>query len=100
MKSIFDEIVAERARQTARFGDPALPDGTGGFGTHTIMRLAKKRYEHADARGRLTFAHILDEEAAEVLAETDVAKLRVELVQLASVAIQWVQDIDRRGGGK
>lgn len=46
---------------------------------------------HAEA-----WRHILDEEVAEALAETDPERLRAELVQVAAVAVQWIEALDRR----
>jgi hypothetical protein len=46
--------------------------------------------------GYLDWLHILREEVAEAFAESDPAKLRAELVQVAAVAVNWVEAIDRR----
>jgi hypothetical protein len=50
----------------------------------------------ATADGRVTWRHILTEEVYEAFAESDPTKLRAELVQVAAVAVQWIQAIDRR----
>jgi len=39
---------------------------------------------------------ILTEEFAEAMAETDRAKLRAELVQVAAAAVAWIEDLDSR----
>ncbi|TIH26025.1 NUDIX hydrolase, partial [Subtercola vilae] len=39
---------------------------------------------------------ILLEEVFEAFAESDTSKLRTELIQVAAVAQQWVEAIDRR----
>jgi hypothetical protein len=39
---------------------------------------------------------VLLEEVFEALAETDPAKLRTELVQVAAVIVNWLEDIDSR----
>lgn len=39
---------------------------------------------------------VLLEEVYEALAESDPAKLRTELVQVAAVAVAWIESIDRR----
>ncbi|HYF53037.1 MAG TPA: hypothetical protein VEA41_02135 [Salinarimonas sp.] len=44
----------------------------------------------------MTYSQILAEEVAEALAESDPMLLRAELVQVAAVAVQWVEAIDRR----
>jgi hypothetical protein len=93
---ILDEISAERLRQTALWGDQSgLPDGTSEW-NRSFAEYCRVECESATKDGSLTFTHILLEEFWEVLAETDPAKLRAELVQLAAVAVQWVEAIDSR----
>ena len=50
---------------------------------------------HRYTGGEGTWADILREEYFEALAETDPARLRVELIQVAAVAVAWVEAIDR-----
>lgn len=96
---IFDAIDAERDRQDRLHpGTSQIPDGTGGGGRKTWETIARISYERAKREGRLTHAHVFDEETAEVLAETDPVKLRTELVQVAAVAVKWIEEIDRREG--
>jgi hypothetical protein len=89
------EIVKERAAQDAKWGEQNHPDGTNlqndGWRTH-----ARTQCQRAAAEGRVTWAPILQEEFVEALAETDPAKLRAELVQVAAVATAWIEAIDRR----
>jgi hypothetical protein len=102
---VLAEVRAERARQDARFGRQDHPDGTGP-GRDNLVRLAYTIGEAADAarqatdralsRGEVTFAQILAEEAFEALAETDPARLRAELIQVAASAVCWIEAIDRR----
>lgn len=47
--------------------------------------------------GKGTWRHILQEEVAEAFAELDPAPLREELIQVAAVAVAWIEAIDRRG---
>lgn len=51
-------------------------------------------------RGQGTWAHILVEEVAEAVeaAVVEPDNLRAELVQVAAVAMRWVEAIDARGG--
>ena len=109
---ILVEISEERDRQDAKWGEQNHPDGTGINWVDTITpafgwkedaaehaaTLAKKGTDRAANLGRLTFMHILLEEVAEALAETDPKLLRAELIQVAAVATQWVEAIDRRKG--
>ena len=93
---IFDEIARERERQTELHpGTDDAPDGTGGSGRRTWETIARNACDRAAREGRCSFAHVLDEEASEVLAEEDPVKLRSELVQLAAVCVKWVEKLDR-----
>jgi hypothetical protein len=93
---VLEDVAAERARQRARYGAQALPDGTGGTFRAAGRRLSQRRCDRATAAGRVTWAHVLEEEVSEVLAETDAELLRAELVQVAAVAVQWIEALDRR----
>lgn len=89
----------ERRRQLAQWGDQRHPDGTGSLTQITNMDSIRAGVERAAAEGRQVWANILGEEVAEVLAESDPAKLRAELVQVAAVCAAWISDIDRRPRG-
>jgi len=94
---VLNNIAAERFRQDEKFGrDRDHPDGTGGQFYVDLARLSKRNTDAADAAGCLSWKDILTEEVAEVYAETELAKLRTELVQVAAVATAWVEAIDRR----
>lgn len=107
-----DEIAAERAAQDARWGEQNHPDGTGtnwvdqikpaygwsGPEAEHAAKLARFDCQRAARRGEETWLRILREEVAEAFAETDPAKLRAELIQVAAVACAWVEAIDRQGG--
>jgi hypothetical protein len=106
------EVGAERERQDAKWGEQNHPDGTGAFSVREGGRVlpdeyvgavradrareAKSACDRAAAEGRLTYLHILREEVAEAAAEHDPALLRAELVQVAAVAVKWIEAIDRR----
>jgi len=49
-----------------------------------------------DREGALSWDGVLLEETYEALAEADPVKLKAELVQVAAVAAQWIEAIDRR----
>ncbi len=112
---ILAEVARERVRQTEKHGDQShLPDGTGPYeqpligngasplqpdGTAVARWLAwwaKRETDRAARHGAVTFRDILLEEVFEALAESDPAALRTELVQVAAVAVQWVEAIDAR----
>lgn len=100
--TVLAEVEAERERQDQKWGEQNHPDGTGGRdpirddGTSriAIAAWAKNRTDSMLA-AECTYEAILTEEWAEALAETDQAKLRSELIQVAAVAVAWVEKIDR-----
>ncbi|AMM44258.1 hydrolase domain protein [Arthrobacter phage KellEzio] len=100
---VLDEIHAERLNQHVKWGEQHHPNGTGAvepfLGGEQFYYLASQtRYQtnnHAE-QGKVTYADILLEEVFEAMAEADPAKLRAELIQVAAVAVQWVQIIDKR----
>ncbi|MEU0370609.1 hypothetical protein ABZ070_10150 [Streptomyces sp. NPDC006283] len=97
VKTFAEAIDTERQAQLAKFGDQKHPDGTSNDPTSRLMRdSARFLCELAAQRGDVTWARILDEECREVMAETDPAKLRAELVQVAAVCAAWIHDLDRR----
>lgn len=102
--SVAIEIIQERARQHTKWGEQNHPNGTGpqlvwaysGPAAY-VAETARAECQRLSAEGLVTFADILLEEVAEALAEGDPAKLRAELIQVAAVAAQWVEAIDRAG---
>ena len=95
---VLGEIVQERARQDAKWGEQNHPDGTAVFprADRRAADEARRECQTLAAGGFCTWRAILAEEVAEAFAESDPAKLRAELVQVAAVAVQWIQAIDRR----
>ncbi|WP_309080297.1 hypothetical protein [Zhihengliuella sp.] len=103
------DVHAERLRQDAKWGEQNHPDGTGssskplaamaasGVTADWLADSATLATDTAAERGVVTWRHILLEEVFEALAESDPAKLRTELIQVAAVATQWAEAIDRRG---
>lgn len=108
--TVLEEIAAERAAQDARWGEQNHPDGTGtnwvdqirpAFGwsgpeAEHAAELARNDCQRAARRGEATWLRILREKMVEAYAETDPAKLRAELIQVAAVAAAWAEAIDRR----
>lgn len=98
---VLAEVAAERARQDAKWGQQDHPDDTHGNAEKYWQRQARAAEAATDLaarQGALTWAHILLEEVYEALAETDPAKRRAELVQVAAVAVAQIEAIDRRSG--
>lgn len=93
-------IEAECCRQDDRFPDQHLPNGAPEndrevFFRNTMRDNAKAATQAAVADGTLTWALLVNEECHEVLAEADPVALRAELVQLAALAVRWIEDLDR-----
>ncbi|MFE1550602.1 hypothetical protein [Streptomyces sp. NPDC058718] len=97
VKAFAEEIDSERQAQLAKFGDQKHPDGTGIAPEQTkLANNARAMCQQVFAEGRGDWAHVLFEEVREALAESDPAKLRAELIQVAAVCAAWIYDIDRR----
>ncbi|MFC4007305.1 hypothetical protein ACFOY2_08735 [Nonomuraea purpurea] len=95
---VLADVAAERAAQDERWGMQTLPDGTGGQDATTHSDRARRQTDAAAQDGGLTWRHILEEEVLEAFAESDPARLRTELIQVAAVAVKWAQALDRRPG--
>lgn len=101
LNDVLADVAAERARQDARWGVQNHPDGTGADYTlsevaELDVRFARTRCDRAFERGAGSWEHILYEEFCEAMAEDDPVRLRAELVQLAAVAVHWMEAIDTR----
>lgn len=101
MTRVLEDVRAERYRQIEKWGDDSTTDhadGTGLPSDQACAEFAKLITDtNADA-GTVTWRDILHEEVCEAFAETDPTNLRAELVQVAAVAVKWVEAIDRRAG--
>lgn len=108
-RDVLAEVGEERIRQLHKHGEQVnLPDGTGPqtrwaprvrLVDRTARFLAgffRDRCQQRAAEGRVSFLDILLEEVAEAAAEDDPARLRAELLQVAAVAVQWIEAIDAR----
>ncbi|QCX81095.1 hypothetical protein C9F11_37560 [Streptomyces sp. YIM 121038] len=96
LNTVLVEIRTERTRQDTTFGEQNHRDGTGGPVMRARADKARAQCQHLAANGGPDWRAILLEEVYEALAEEDPARLRAELVQVAAVAVAWVQAIDRR----
>lgn len=112
---VLTEVANERVRQLRKWGrqdhlpslDTVLLNRPGSC---TAQRMAEE-YEVPTAvrakfttgikakRGDLTYADVLVEEVCEAIAELgDERSMRNELIQVAAVAVAWVEAIDKRLG--
>lgn len=98
-------VAAERDRQLALWGDQSeIADFMEGVPAHERYVLyqipdeetAKMAVESVKAVGQVTWADILVAEVAEAISADDIDSLRAELVQVAAVAVAWVEALDER----
>lgn len=94
---VAQEVVTERARQDAKWGEQSHPDGTSEIWSHKADEF-RASCQASFALGHGTWLDILLEEVYEAAAEYDPAALRTELIQVAAVCVAWAEAIDRRGG--
>ena len=101
---VLREVAHERDRQEAKWGQQNHPDGTGpgrrwpALFSHTMSHsatIAKLQVDHEARSGTCTYGGILLEEVFEAMAEEDQQRLRAELIQVAAVAVAWVEKVDR-----
>lgn len=93
---IIAQVVGERRRQIEKWGNQKHKDGTSAkFGFEAEK--AKAAYsDEKRTNGDVSWRTILHEEVSEAFAEDDPVRLRHELVQVAAVAIAWIEDLDSR----
>jgi len=90
-----DEVVGERARQCALWGeDRVLPGGNSSEEYGEAMKVFQEECDDSAVYGDVSWADVLLEEVYEALAEDDLAKLQVELVQVAAVALAWWEQLE------
>lgn len=102
---VLAEVEMERAAQDRKFGEQNWRDGTGELFFQAEANRCRKACDAAygawkmnNASTLMSWRHIMLEETFEALAEADEAALRKELIQVAAVAVAWVEAIDRRKG--
>lgn len=99
-QSVLADVLAERRRQVEHWGDQArLRNGTGqslqlfGWDPAALAKAARQRVSR-----RRDWFSILLEGVFEALGESDRAKLRTEVLQVAAVAVAWIEKLDREEG--
>lgn len=109
LRKIVGEVLGECQSQLETWGLQNHPDGTGplkpspmiwgklaDLNNSDFANAARKRTENDFSTGKGSWEHILTEEVFEAYAEDDEEALRAELVQVAAVAVSWINAIDRR----
>lgn len=94
-QDVLIEVDLERSRQDEKWGEQNHPNGTGLYQQEAAAERARRVCDRNFRSGCGTWADILREEFHEALAEEDPARLREELLQVAAVAVAWIQKIDR-----
>ncbi|MCM8552263.1 NUDIX hydrolase [Streptomyces sp. STCH 565 A] len=98
LAAFVNDVDAERQAQLAKWGEQHHPDGTGQYPETIDADVARMACQSAAEGGYLDWLHILREEVAEAFAESEPARLRAELVQVAAVCAAWIADLDSRDG--
>lgn len=93
---VLSEVRGERARQDEKWGEQNHPDGTGSDLQRYLAEKDRDYCQRAFEVGLGTWRDVLEEEVSEAFAESDPDALRAELLQVAAVAVAWVEAIDRR----
>lgn len=94
---VLDHLVAERDAQDEKWGVQNHPNGTGMLGDVERADSARHVCEVMFRNGMGSWRDILHEEVQEAFAEHEPDKLREELIQVAAVALAWVENMDRGG---
>jgi len=101
MLPLLHEVTRERERQDQKWGEqnhPMIRPGDLGY-FERAMDGSQAAYETAEANGTVAWSDILLEEVYEALAETDIEKQKVELIQVAAVALSMIECLDRKANG-
>lgn len=101
---VLNEVAQERARQDEKWGEqnhPNLWEKTPELAeqarTYAQRVAANFKAQNDNPDEPLDWAGILTEEFYEAIGEAEDDRLRKELVQVAAVAVAWIECIDRRG---
>lgn len=94
---IIRDLAQERLRQDAKWGVQNHPNGTGMLGDRERANGARHVCDTMFRSGMGSWRDILHEEVQEAFAEHDPVLLREELIQVAAVALAWVENMDRGG---
>lgn len=104
MHRVLTEVEFERMEQHFKWGEQNRPSFSAYWlddpSIAAAADAAKSYADRAMKRDELCYADILCEEYLEAQSEHhDEAALRRELIQVAAVAVAWIEAIDRRTNG-
>lgn len=96
-KNVLFEVLDDRRFSHTYHGERNLPDGTSEFYKPEFDKAAKNAVQQRE-QGRLTWRDLMMVTAVSATLVTDPEGLRDELVELASLVVEWIEAIDRREG--
>lgn len=97
-KIVLGEVLDDRWFSRIHYGERDFPDGTSEF-YFPEFRSADRNVLQQRKQGTLTWRDLMMLEAIGVTCETDPENLRGELLDLASLVVEWIEAIDRREEG-
>lgn len=95
---VLTDVWDERVRQAIKWGQQNYLDGTARPGSVELADHYRAVCQ-SNTPDTDNWQDILLEEVYEAMAESDPEKLRAELVQVAAVAVSWIESLDRRSRG-
>lgn len=100
--TVVNEVRHERMCQDIKWGQQDWPDVSRGATSRADYGAKAEHWKFVNDQlaenGTIGWDSILLEEVFEALAEEDPTMLRTELIQVAAVAVAWVEAVDRRTG--
>lgn len=106
--NVLEQVFEERLRQVAQYGhNEDLENGTGPNArwllpassnpAKVLQEQFREEYEeHEAATGKPTWMHLVREELAEAAESDNPERLAEELLQLAALAVSWVEKLENR----
>lgn len=101
---VLKDVLLERFNQFTKWGEQNHPSFPAEVLNHRedwkkMEDFARRICDAATKAGTLSWMDILNEELHEAYAADNNERLREELVQLAAVAVAWIDSLDRGGVG-
>lgn len=96
--TVFAAIDAQLVPRAGEYTGTRLPDGTGMTDCLEWMHHSAQMREDAIVHGTLTWAHVLEAALAQAFTYTDTEELRDGLLTVVTLAVSWIQSLDRRLG--
>lgn len=102
---VLTQVSIERRNQEEKWGQQnwasfrrmPIVDRLASLGICFTEAEAKANCDTAYKEGRLLYSHIFMEEVIEAMSADTPQDLRKELIQVAAVAVAWIESLDRNG---